>query len=109
MILHIDSNTAYLVLPKAKSYIARYYYLYDHSKKMMHPKLNGEILVECKTLYYVVISLAEAKTAGVFHNAQIDKPIQYLFECLRYHQPLTPIKTDNSIANVFIHNNIYTK
>ena len=69
MILYIDSNATYLVLPKAKSHIARYYYLSNHPKKMKYPKLNGVILVECKILRYVVFLLAKAKTARVFHNA----------------------------------------
>ena len=109
MILHIDSNATYLVLPKAKSRIAGYYYLSDHLKKMKYPKLNGVILVECKTLCHIVTLLAKAKTAGVFHNTQIAKPIWHILEYLGYNQPLILIKIDNSTANGFIHNNIYTK
>ena len=50
MVLHIDSNAAYLVLPGAKSRIAGYYYLSDYSNKTTHPFLNSAILVEYKTL-----------------------------------------------------------
>ena len=33
MVLIVDSDAAYLVIPKAKSRIARYYYLSDHTSK----------------------------------------------------------------------------
>ena len=68
MVLSIDSDAAYLVLPKAKSRIAGYYHLSDHLSKTNQSKLNGAILVEYKVLKYVVSSSAEAKTAGIFHN-----------------------------------------
>ena len=49
MVLHVDSDTACLVAPKARSRISGYFYLSDHPSKTPHPKLNGAILVECKT------------------------------------------------------------
>ena len=47
MILNIDSDAAYLVLPKARSRLAGYFCLLDK-----HPATayNGAILVECKTI-----------------------------------------------------------
>ena len=50
MVLHVDSDAAYLVAPKARSRIAGYYHLSSHPNIMKHPRLNGAILVECKTL-----------------------------------------------------------
>ena len=75
IILHIDLDTAYLVLPKAKIHIARYYFLLDYPKKEIKLSLNRAILIECKALYHVVSSSAEAETASIFHNAQIIIPI----------------------------------
>ena len=71
--------------------------------------LNGAVQVECKTLRHVVSSAAEAETAGVFHNSQMALPIRVALQALNHPQPPTPIKTDNSTANGFIHDNIHQK
>ena len=84
MVLHIDSDTTYLILPNTKSRIAGYYFLSDHPKKISPPILNRAILVECKALFYIISSLAKAKTVGIFNNAQIAIPIRCLLESLRY-------------------------
>ena len=106
MILHVDSDAAYLVAPKARSRIAGYYYL---SNLDTPPPLNGAIHVECKTLKHVVASAAEAEVAGIFLNAQQILPIRRILHALGHVQPPTPVKTDNSTANGFIHNNIHQK
>ena len=109
IVLHVDSDAVYLVAPKAKSRIAGYFHLSDHPMRTKDPRLNGAVLVECKTLKHVVASAAEAEIAGVFHNAQVSIPIRHFLECLNHPQPPTPLKTDNSTANGFIHNNIQQK
>ena len=38
---------------------------------ILHPRLNQAILVEYKTLWHVVFSVAEANVAGVLNHAQI--------------------------------------
>ena len=50
MILNIDSDAAYLVLPNARSRIAGIYHLTNHSSPHKSPFLNAPILVEYKTL-----------------------------------------------------------
>ena len=57
----------------------------------------------------MVASAAEAETAGLFFNAQEALPIRYLLEQLGHKQPPTPLKTDNSTANLFVHSNIRQK
>ena len=109
MVLHIDSDAAYLVAPKARSRVAGYFHLSDHPSKTQHPTLNGAIHVECKTLRHVVSSAAEAETGGVYHNAQTAIPIRIILQALNHPQPPTPIKTDNSTAHGFIHDNIHQK
>ena len=52
MILHIHSDAVYLVMPKACSRIAGYFYLDNSNNKL--PILNGSIIIECKTLKSVV-------------------------------------------------------
>ena len=81
----------------------------DHPSKTNHPKVNGAILVECKTLRHVVASSAEAECAGIFHNAQMALPIRTILKALNHPQPATPIKTDNSTAKGFVHDNIHQK
>ena len=66
MVLYIDSDAAYLVAPKARIWIAGYFYLLDHPNITKHPKMNGTIQVECKTLRHVVSSSAEAEVARIF-------------------------------------------
>ena len=66
MILYIDTDAAYLVLPKARSRLAGYFYISNTTKSNT---LNGVILIECKTINHVVSSTAEVETSATFHNA----------------------------------------
>ena len=71
MQLHLDTNVAYLVADKAKSWISSYFYCSDkamvpHSK----PTLNAPILVKCKLLQHAITSVAEAETVALFYNCQ---------------------------------------
>ena len=70
MIMHVDSDAAYLVAPGAKSRIAGYYYLSDHPKNSTFSQLNSSFHAVCKFTKYVVASATKAKTAGLFFNAQ---------------------------------------
>ena len=44
MVLHVDSDAAYLVAPKSRSRAAGFYYLSNHPSHQQQPKLNGAIL-----------------------------------------------------------------
>ena len=111
MVLHVDSDAALLVLPKAKSRIAGYFHLSSYPSKYTQPNpmTNGAILVECKTIDHVVTSAAEAEMSGIYHNTKTALMIRNILNALGHHQPPTPIKTDNATANAFIHNNIKQK
>jgi hypothetical protein len=109
MVLRVDTDAAYLVMPKSRSRIAGYFYLGQLKHKPIPTVLNGAILVECKTLRHVVASAAEAEVGGIFHNAQMAIPIRNMLTRLGHQQPPTPIKTDNSTANGFVHDNINLK
>ena len=65
MVIHVDSDTAYLVAPKSRSRIAGYFHLSDHPNLTKHPKLNGAVLVEYKTLKHVVSSSVESEVACI--------------------------------------------
>ena len=103
MILNVDTDAAYLVLPRARSRLAGHFYLSSDPAMTRTVRPNGPILTECKTIQHVVSSAAEAETAGIFHNAQQAIPIRYILKELGHPQPPTPIKTDNTTANAFIH------
>ena len=109
MVLHVDSDAAYLVAPKARSRIAGYFYLAEHPNVTKRPKLNGAILVECKTLRHVVSSSAEAEVAGIFNNATTAIPIRQILTVLGHPQPPTLLKTDNTTATGFVYDNIHQK
>ena len=107
MVLHVDSDAAYLVLPEAKSRIAGHFYLSDHPNKLelnQPATPNAPILTECRTLRHVVASAAEAETGGLFHNARMSITIRHILHTLEHPQPPTPIKTDNATAQ-----NVVTK
>ena len=84
MILHIESDAAYLVLPNARSRVAGHFYLSSHppAQGKPSPQHNGPLLTECKTLKNVVASAAETETGGLFHNAQAAVPIRHRLEAL---------------------------
>ena len=65
MVLHIESDAAYLVQPGAKSRIAGVYYLSNNQPNKPtapNPQRNGHINIVCKTLKHFVASAAEAET-----------------------------------------------
>ena len=109
MALHVDSDAAYLVLPNARSRYAGHYILSDTpppSPAMPTPKTNGPILTICKTIRGVMTSVAEAKTGGVYSNAQEAIACRISLRALGHPQAATPLKTDNSTSNSFVHANI---
>ena len=109
MVLHVDSDAAYLVAPKARSRIAGFYHLSNHPSHCQTPQRNGAIMVECKTLRQVVSSATEAETAALFYNARNAIPIRHLLQSLGHQQPPTPIKTDNTTALGYVQNSIQQK
>ena len=111
MILNIDSDAAYLVLPGAKSRVAGYYYLgtTPNQKDTQNPTINGAVHVECKALRHVVSSAAEAETAALFHNAKTAIELRRTLTALGHPQPPTPLKTNNSTALGYVKNLVNQK
>jgi hypothetical protein len=101
MILYVHSDAAYLVLPRARSRIAGYYFFGNKNPTAVFAKPNGAILVECKKLDPVATSAAEAETGGLYINAQNAVPIRNDCEFLGHPQPATgtPLVTDNASAH----------
>ena len=109
MVLEVDSDAAYLVMPKARSRYAGYFRLLDDQQKVNRSVHNGAILIECKTIKNVVTSAAEAETKGVFNNDKTAVGIRNLLIQMNHPQPITHIYTDNSTAAGFINKNIQLK
>jgi len=110
MILYVESDAAYLVLPNAKSRYAGHFYLSNKANpKLSRPPRNGPIHTECKTIRNVAASAAEAETAGIFGNSQIAIPIRRALEALGHPQPPTLIKTDDTTAHSSVHAHIRKK
>ena len=107
MQLHVDTDAAYLVLPKAKSRIAGYFRLLHHTDSPNFTTDNGAIFILCNTLRSVVSSAAEAETHGTFHNAKHSIPIVYILHQMGHPQKQpTPIRTDNSTSSGFVNRNM---
>ena len=109
MVLHVDSDAAYLVLPEACSRLAGHYFLSTDPGLTRTVLPNGPILTECRTIKHVVASSAEAETSALFHNAQTALPIRYLLRAMGHPQPPTLFKTDNKTANAFVHQDMRHK
>ena len=112
MQLHIDSDAAYLVAPKAKSRVGGYFYLSDKftpSLKQFTPKLNGPIHIECHLLKHVVTSAAEAETSALYHNGKTSIEIKHMLEAVGHPQNVIPIRTDNSTAAAFCNSTLKQK
>ena len=112
MILHGSSDVAYLVLPKARSRMAGYFYLSNKPAPppiKPTPKVNGAVHVECKTIHHVVASAAEGETAAMFHNCQRAIPMRIALKEMGHPQPPTPMETDNATTLGFITSNIRQK
>ena len=105
MVLTVDSDAAYLVLPKARSRFAGYFRLLDDPATPHHHIYNGALLIECRTIRHVVSSAAEAETNAVFQNAKLAVQIRHLLQQLGHPQPITVINTDNSTAAGFVNKN----
>ena len=111
VILHLDSDAAYLVAPKVRSRVAGYFNCGQAYRKNIPPRtnLNGPIHIECKTLKHAVTSAAEAETVGLFHNCQTAVHIHNIITALDHLQPVTPAKTDNSTASGFVNDTLKKK
>ena len=109
MQLHVDSDAAFLVLPKARSRIAGYFRLLKNPGKDTYED-NGPLLIECRTIWSVLTSVAEVETHGVFQNAKRIISIRYVLEAIGHKQNKpTPLRTDNSTSSGFVNKNMQMK
>ena len=101
MCLHIDSNAAYLVQPKARSRAAGHYYLSNNPPSpniRPTPTPNGPILTKCQTICTVMASAAEAKPGAILIKGQQAVPIRTSLIKMGHPQPPTPTKNDSETS-----------
>ena len=105
MILHVDSDAAYLVAPEARSRAGGYQYLSNKEGTLF----NGPVMVVAKVIKNVMASATEAELAALFMNAQEAVALRNCLTEMGYPQPATPLKTDNNTANGIINNTMKQK
>ena len=76
MILHCDSNAAYLVEKKARNKAGGYYYLSSNK----NPILNGAIYCEYCIIDVVMSSAVESEVGTIFYNARNIMPMRITIE-----------------------------
>ena len=102
MHLYLESDAAYLVLHRARSRCAVYYYLGDKLQSPTDkPAINGTVHVLCKTIPNVLSSAAEAETGGIYHGARESVPM--IVALIEMGHPQDPnsvlVTTNNSTAH----------
>ena len=105
MILHVDSDAAYLVCPEARSRAGGYHYLNNKQGTI----INTPIYVLAKVIKNVMASAAEAEIGALFMNEQEAVPFRHCLQELGHPQPPTPVRTDNSTAHGYVNNSIKQK
>ena len=107
MILHIKSDASYLSGSRSHRRTGGHYYLISLPTDLekdpnLPPPSNEPIHMECRIFKQVVVSAAKVEVRRMFYNAQKAAPISITIHELGFPQPQTPIKTDNSAAEVIV-------
>ena len=105
MILHVDSDAAYLVAPEARSRAGGYQYLSNKEGTLF----NGPILTIAKVMKNVMASATEEELKALFMNAQEATVLRNCLEAMGHPQPATPMRTDNNTTNGIINNTMKQK
>ena len=105
MILHVDSDAAYLVCPEARSRAGGYHYMGNADGKL----INAPVFVLAKVIKNVMASAAEAEVGALFMNGQEAIATRNCLLEMGHPQPATPMKTDNSTAKGIITGTIKQK
>ena len=104
IVLHVDSDTSYLSISKARSRVRGHHYLSsassDNKKSPVNtPPPNGPLHAVCSIMKNVMVSAAEADMSKLFINGQEAIILRTTLGEIGHPQPATPIKTDNSTAS----------
>jgi hypothetical protein len=106
MVLAVHSNPSYLREPKAHSQAGRHFFL---SSNTTGPPNNGAILIIAHIIKNVISSATEAELAGLYIMACKAFYIRIILKELGHVQPLTPLQTDNAMADGVINGKVQPK
>jgi hypothetical protein len=99
MIVHIESDAAYISEPKARSRAAGYFYLSNRvTENNQQPMMNGPIHVVCVILKEICPNAAETEFGLLFRNGKEAVPSVQTLKVLYHAQPEDGVRivTDNS-------------
>ena len=103
MILAAHSDASYLTEPNSRSRAGAHIFLTENDPI---PRQNGLVQTISQVIKYVKASAAEAELAALYTTAREMIPLRNALEEMGWAQPKSPIQTDNSTANGFIHDTI---
>ena len=106
MILAAHSDSRYPSEPKSRSRAGGHFFL---SRNTTIPSNNGAILNIAHIIKHAMISATEAELAGLYIMAHEVVYIRIILEELGHTQPLTPLQTENSMADAVINGKIRPK
>ena len=100
------SNASYLSKPKSRSRAGGHFFLSNNSPV---PHNNGAVLDIAHIIKHAMTSATEAELASLYIMAQEAVYIQIILEEMGHKQPLTPLQTDNAMADVVINGKVQPK
>ncbi len=106
MLLAVHSNASYLSEPKACSRANGHFFL---SSDTTIPPNNGAVLSIAHIINNVISSATKAELAGLYIMARKALYIRIILEELGHKQPLTPLQTDNAMADAVINGKVQPK
>ena len=98
MILNVHSDASYLSAAKGRSRAGGYFFLSSLPKDEKPIKINRNILITCKILKMLALSVAEAELGSLFVNTKEARILHLTLQELAYPQHQTPIHVDNTTA-----------
>jgi hypothetical protein len=103
MVLAVHSNASYLSEPKARNQAGGHFFL---SNNTTVPPNNGAVLNIAHIIKNVVSLATEAELVGLYIVAWEAVYIRILLKELGHKQPLTPLQTNNAMADAIINGKI---
>jgi hypothetical protein len=98
MILTVHTNVSYLSKHNARSWASAHFYLTNKGDTEFN---IGAILNFASIIKHVMSLASEAELSALYYNCKIAVPIQTTLDKMGCTQPLTPVTTDNIMAQGF--------
>eukprot|EP00804_Cyclotella_cryptica_P025774 CCRYP_002954-RA/>CCRYP_002954-RA protein AED:0.38 eAED:0.38 QI:0/0/0/1/0/0/2/0/394 len=107
MFLAIHSDAGYLNKDGARSRAGGGHHFL--SENVPNPSNNGAIYKEASIIKSVMSSTAEAELDALYTNAHKGIEIRHILDKMGHKKPLTPVQTDNSMADGIINSQVQPK